>query len=53
MHPSLLKRAGRNSTDVGNNTGGGINIAIERAGATDVGNCDKAMCINIFGHQLF
>ena len=33
-------------------TGGGINIAIELPGATNVGNCAAAACVNIFGIQL-
>jgi hypothetical protein len=37
---------------VGNNTGGGINIAIELPGVSNVGNCDRSACINIFGFQL-
>ena len=42
---------GANSNNSGNNTGGGLNIAVELPGATDVGNCAKAVCVNIFGVQ--
>jgi hypothetical protein len=43
---------GADSTNVGNNTGGGINIAFELPGATSVGNCATGMWVNLFGIQL-
>ena len=39
------------SVSEGNNTGGGINIAILPTAAAP-GNCAKTLCINLFGFQL-
>ncbi len=43
---------GDGSMGSGNNTGGGINIAVEPPGATSVGNCASALCVNLFGVNL-
>jgi hypothetical protein len=41
---------GAGSNNAGNNTGGGINIAIMPTAAAP-GNCAKAFCLNLFGMQ--
>ena len=36
----------------GNNTGGGINIAILPGDTGTAGNCSKSLCVDLFGMQL-
>ena len=48
----VLSTATNPTSDSGNNTVGGIKIAIELPGVNDVGNCAASVCVNLFGMQL-
>jgi hypothetical protein len=43
---------GNGSVNSGNNTGGGVNIAIIPPNSVNVGNCSSSMCVNLYGVQL-